>query len=166
MIACFDVHYEENTAYVAALVFANWTDEKPTNQYTVKVEPVAEYVPGEFYKRELPGLLACYNSITEDLDYLVVDSFVWLENKKKGLGAYLHQAINEKVPVIGVAKTNFVSASDTAEVLRGNSVKPLFVTTAGTSLNFAVQSIKKMHGEFRLPTLLKSVDSLCRNFWR
>jgi deoxyribonuclease V len=38
----------------------------------------------------------------------------------------------------------------------------LFITAAGVSLERAADYIKAMHGPFRLPTLLKRVDQLCR----
>jgi deoxyribonuclease V len=47
------------------------------------------------------------------------------------------------------------------EVLRGQSRQPLFVTSVGLE-DDAAQCVRKMHGEFRMPTLLKRVDQLCR----
>ncbi len=165
MIACFDVHYEENTAYVAALVFENWSDSKPKSEYTVELNPVAEYIPGQFYKRELPGLLKCFESIEEEVDCIIVDSFVWLEEGRKGMGAYLYESLEQKTPVIGVGKTNFRSALNVEEIYRGQSQKPLYVSSVGTDLLQAAANIKSMHGLHRIPTLLKSVDQLCRTFW-
>ena len=166
MIACFDVHYEKNTAYIACLVFKKWEDEEPWREYTMQVNEVEEYVPGQFYKRELPGLLACYEQVEEPLEYIVVDSFVWLGQDKKGMGAYLFEALYSKIPVIGVGKTNFRSAVKVKEVFRGGSKNPLYVTAAGIDVADAAGFVLRMHGHYRNPTLLKAVDRLCRTFWQ
>ena len=66
------------------------------------------------------------------------------------------------MPVIGVAKTAFAGASLAVPLIRGQSQKPLYVSAAGLEAARAVECVGKMHGEFRLPTLLKRVDGLCR----
>ena len=47
------------------------------------------------------------------------------------------------------------------EVYRGNTKKALYVTSVGLDDN-ANSLVKQMHGKFRIPTLLKQVDQLCR----
>jgi deoxyribonuclease V len=74
----------------------------------------------------------------------------------------LYEALAKTVAVIGVAKTQFQSASTAAAVMRGGSRRPLFVTAAGMELAVAARCIQTMHGPHRLPTLLKRVDRLCR----
>jgi endonuclease V-like protein UPF0215 family len=49
-----------------------------------------------------------------------------------------------------------------AEVLRGESESPLFVSAVGVELTDAADAIKKRHGAYRIPTLLKRVDTLAR----
>ena len=49
-----------------------------------------------------------------------------------------------------------------AEVLRGESTKPLFMSAAGCELSEAAKNVQAMHGAHRLPVLLKRVDALCR----
>jgi deoxyribonuclease V len=49
------------------------------------------------------------------------------------------------------------------EVRRGDSQKPLYVTAAGVSAEDAASRISEMHGPFRIPTLLKQVDTLARS---
>ena len=60
MIAALDVHYDEieSSALAAAVVFQNWEDEEPLQEYTVRCNGIAAYVPGQFFQRELPCLLA------------------------------------------------------------------------------------------------------------
>ena len=65
------------------------------------------------------------------------------------------------VSVIGVAKTPFQDISDEHKLLRGKSKKPLYVT-AIDDLITAKQNILSMHGDFRLPTLLRRVDQNTR----
>jgi deoxyinosine 3'endonuclease (endonuclease V) len=77
---------------------------------------------------------------------------------RPGLGAYLSSAIG--VPVIGVAKTQFVSAN-AIRVVRA-STRPLYVTGVGIDPAEAASHIASMHGPYRLPTLLKLVDSRAR----
>ena len=93
---------------------------------------------------------------------IVIDGYVWLEENKIGLGGHLFAALNEKIPVVGVAKTRYKIHSKVREVLRGNSNNPLYVSAIGVGVDEAAKNVKNMHGEFRLPTLLKQVDQICR----
>lgn len=45
------------------------------------------------------------------------------------------------------------------EIFRGTSSKPLFITSAGIDLRDAAEHIEKMHGMYRMPTLLKLLDT-------
>ncbi len=164
MIACFDVDYQEDTANVGGIIFLNWEDETPFKTYEFVQENIAAYIPGEFYKRELPCLMGILDSITEPIDIIIVDSYVWLADDKKGLGAYLYEKLNKSIPVIGVAKNKFKRTDRAQEVFRGESQKPLYVTAAGIDPVLAAEFIKKMAGEFRFPTLLKAVDHLARKW--
>jgi deoxyribonuclease V len=47
-------------------------------------------------------------------------------------------------------------------VLRGASTKPLLITAAGMPEAQAAEHVREMHGAFRIPTLLRRVDQLCR----
>ena len=162
-IFCMDVDYRDDYAIAAGILFDDWQSEETLQEITVKIDEVMPYESGQFYKRELPCLLKLINQMESLPDIFVVDSFVYLDDDlKPGLGAYLYKEFKEKVPVIGVAKSNFKDCSLAMEVLRGESKSPLFVTSAGIELDIAAQYINDMHGEFRNPTLLKKVDSLCR----
>ena len=75
----------------------------------------------------------------------------------------MYEALNEKIPVIGVAKNNFAKIDALkVPVLRGDSKKPLYITSKGIDLEQAASYIQEMHGEYRFPTLLKEVDRLGR----
>lgn len=161
-----DVEYREPQANVALVTFKSWTDETPSQEFRRVVSPVAPYVPGAFYQRELPCLLAGLELVTDPFEVLVVDSHVWLDAQKKpGLGTYLYRALEEKYSVIGVAKRAFgPSHNQVAEILRGESENPLYISSAGIPLAEAAQHIAAMHGPFRIPTLLKRVDQLSRDW--
>lgn len=165
MIACFDVDYKDETAQVACLVFRNWNDEAPHSIYKAQLEVESEYIPGQFYKRELPCLLHILKEVKEELTTLVVDSYVYLDDEgRKGLGAYLYEALGKSLPIIGVAKNSFQRESIGTELIRGKSSKPLYITSAGIEPIEAAAHIKSMHGKHRLPTLLKQVDRICREW--
>ena len=134
----------------------------------VSVLEMAEYVSGEFYRRELLCLLAALEKVAQTPE-IIVDGYVWLgsdararlEKGKPGLGAKLFEALEGKVAVVGVAKTRYAGA-DALEVLRGSSASPLFVSAAGMDALEAAENVRRMHGPHRLPTLLTRVDHLCR----
>jgi len=162
MLACTDVGYRADYAVAACVLFADWTAAAPTSEHISKVSPIVEYVSGEFYRRELPCLLEVLKHVQSPLDAIIIDGFVWLEDGvRKGLGAYLYEAVNGKIPVIGVAKTRYRTAR-ALEVCRGKSSTPLFITAIGMDTQLAAQHIQSMHGEFRIPTLIKRVDFLSR----
>lgn len=163
MILATDVHYHRTGATAAGVLFNDWQDTQAQQTLTVPIEHVEPYVSGQFYQRELPCLLALIEQITMPLDTIIVDGFVTLgEQQTAGLGKYLYDALAGKIIVIGVAKSAFSDSSIATEILRGKSNKPLYVTAVGMELEDAKDCVLAMAGAFRLPTLLKQVDSLCR----
>ncbi|KUJ62967.1 endonuclease V [Flavobacteriaceae bacterium CRH] len=165
MILAFDTYYFDQKAKTVCLEFAEFNENKNFNVYTEIIDNVEEYIPGEFYKRELPCILSLLNQIDlSKVDVIIVDGFVYLDDDKKyGLGGYLYEKLNRKIPIIGVAKTNFASiVQNKRALIRGESIKPLFITAIGIDLEIATQKIESMHGEFRMPTLLKEMDRLTK----
>lgn len=165
MILAIDVHYKETTAKAVGALIQHWEDAV-AQQYVIRyIDEVEEYVPGAFYKRELPCILEICAAIDlHSLSYIIIDGFVVLDDSgKPGLGAYVYESIQQQVPVIGVAKTNFhQNTQQVIPVLRGASANPLYVTAVGTDLQQAAEHIKTMHGEFRLPTVLKEMDRITK----
>jgi deoxyribonuclease V len=95
------------------------------------------------------------------LGLLVIDGYADLDPAgRPGLGAHAHAAFG--VPVIGVAKTRFRTATHAVEVLRGRSAWPLFVTAAGLPVAPGRQLVRRMAGPFRLPDALRRADALAR----
>lgn len=122
---------------------------------------IAEYIPGQFFQRELPCLLHILGVIQEAIDIVVVDGYVAIADKL-GLGMHLWKSLDSNKPIVGVAKTRFRSAS-AIEVLRSSNKVPLYVTAVGMGPNEAAIKVSRMAGLNRIPILLKTVDQLVRN---
>lgn len=155
-----DVDYTENIAFVAGVLFSSNDDEY--HSFKSQVSPIADYVSGQFYNRELPCILKLLEEHSLKPDCIIVDGFVYLDEHKPGLGKYLYDALSEKVKVIGVAKNPRGEIPDEFKVYRGESKKPLYVTCEGLDLADACRVIERLQGDFRIPTMLKMADSLCR----
>ena len=162
MIACLDVHYRDPGATAASVLLAHWEDAVATAERTRTIASVAPYLPGQFYRRELPCLLSVL-ALDPLPDCIVVDGYVWLDGHgRPGLGAHLWEALGRRAAVIGVAKTAFMGAAHAVLVRRGESARPLYVTSAGKDPQQAGQLLSRMAGSHRIPTLLKRVDALSR----
>jgi len=163
MILAVDVDYkEEDKAVASGVLFDSWEDGLPTKTLSVSVNNVLPYESGQFYKRELPCILALLEKIEEKLDCIVVDGYVNLGKGKRGLGAYLFDALEGKTPIIGVAKNAFKDIEKDTFLYRGESKKPLYITSISMAIEDAKKAIECMHGKYRFPTLLKEVDRMCR----
>ncbi|CAM1349141.1 endonuclease V [Tenacibaculum halocynthiae] len=165
MILAFDTYYFENQAKTVCIQFNNWNSKETTKVYEETLTGISDYIPGEFYKRELPCILSLLKKINLDNCYaIIIDGFVFLDdNKKLGLGGHLYKSLKNNIPVIGVAKNDFKNINThKTSIVRGNSKKALHITAIGMDVNIAAKKIKEMHGEFRFPDLLKKVDSLGR----
>lgn len=165
MILAFDTYYFNNKAKTVCISFDDWQKETDFKVYSETLEDVEEYVSGEFYKREMPCILSLLKKIDlQTVSLIIVDGFVYIDdNNKFGLGAYLYEALDSKIPVIGVAKRDFATINKLrSEVYRGESQNPLYVTSVGLDLNIASKNIKEMEGKYRMPTLLKELDRLTR----
>jgi deoxyribonuclease V len=163
MIAAIDVAYHDNNATAACVVFERWPDAAPVFETTCEIADIAPYEPGQFYRRELPCIFAVLNTLEQPPDFIVIDGYVWLSDEQEpGLGGHLYAALEKRAAVIGVAKTRFSRAVTVAEIHRGKSHTPLYITAAGLSLAEAASRIQSMHGSFRIPTLIRRADQLCR----
>lgn len=175
MILAFDVGYHQDHAKVAVGCIEAWNDvidfdferhqlgqKYSLGDFKVAIFPYeampANYEPGAFYKRELPLILnALENYQLHLVDLIIVDGYVDLKVDHPGLGAHLHQELNQSIPVIGVAKSYFRD-TDALPVYRGESKKPLYVSARGIGLEKAAAIIKNLPGNYRQPDFLKAVD--------
>ena len=164
-----DVNYGADEALAAGIIFNNWNDAEPSCVITAVITKIEPYEPGMFYKRELPCVQKILNLVSEinppiNLKYIIVDGYVWLGINKPGMGYKLYELLKEQIPIIGVAKKHFYGADSAIKILRGESKSPLFITAAGVDAQEAAELISSMHGNFRLPTLIKLADSKCRGY--
>ena len=163
MILAVDACYQENQARVAGVLFADWRSSAPLNVCHSRVDGVGGYVPGEFYKRELPGIISLMGEHRLSPSTIVIDGYVYLDGvSKPGLGKHLFDELNGRVSVVGVAKNALAGISRRYAIFRGGSLRPLYVTAEGVALEQAKACITGMHGNHRIPTLLKQVDQACR----
>ncbi len=165
MLLAIDVYYTSNGIANAVGVLFNWDDEEPQQTIQTQLEGIAPYEPGAFYKRELPCLLSVINKVdVTTLETIIIDGYLYVDNNKTaGLGKHLYDKLEQKVPVIGVAKTGYFNNQQTVvKVNRGQSQKPLYVSAVGYDLNKAATNIKRMQGKYRMPDILKTLDSLTK----
>ena len=162
MCAAVDVHYPSTGgARAAAVLAADAAFAHVLAERTAVVPRVAPYRPGEFYLRELPPLRAVLEDLSE-LGLLVVDGYADLDPAgRPGLGAHAHAEFG--IPVIGVAKSRFRTATHAIAVLRGTSARPLYVTAAGMPRADAASLVRQMAGRHRLPDALRRADTLARH---
>ena len=103
------------------------------------VRPARARRPDRRPARRLPGRCRCSGNARPRRrtrrglggpGLLVVDGYADLDpGGRPGLGAHAHAELG--IPVIGVAKSRFRTATHAVPVLRGSSARPLFVTAAG-----------------------------------
>ena len=157
-----DVHYPQAGGACAALVIA----AEPrfatlVGEHIAWLNHIAPYQPGRFFARELPAIRAVMAD-AGDVDLLVIDGYVDLDSDgRPGLGAHLHAQV--AVPVIGVAKTAFRTATHAVAVHRGTATRPLYVTAVGVRIEQAAALVADMSGQHRIPDALRRVDWLARN---
>lgn len=163
MILAVDVHYTENSACVAGVSYADWAATEVLGEFVCDVHEIADYQPGEFYKRELPCILQLLRQHHLQPEVIVIDGYVYLDGAAKpGLGKHLYDALDGKSTIIGVAKNPFHGITQQSQLLRGKSSKPLYITSTG-AVEHAKSGVAQMQGPDRLPLLLKRVDRLCRD---
>jgi deoxyribonuclease V len=163
-IVCLDVAYGDAAAAVAGALVPGWDAESASRMLVRRFEGVpANYEPGAFYRRELPLLLPIIAELATSIDVIVIDGYVWLEDNRPGLGGRLFASLGCRIPVIGVAKTRYQNDTWSIPVLRGTSQQPLFVTSVGIAVTEAADCVRRMHGDHRIPTILRLVDGAARH---
>jgi deoxyinosine 3'endonuclease (endonuclease V) len=175
-IAIDSYYQDESICKTVGVIFNSWTDTEPEKEIECLTSNFEPYIPGEFYKRELPGILELLKQVNlEEFDTIIVDSFLELIDKesntrKPGLGLHLadnlaktgqlHKGLN----IIGVAKSKFGKTGKiSTAIYRGESKKPLWIQSLNKSNLDAGELIKNMAGPYRLPALLKILDKRTKN---
>lgn len=157
-----DVHYLDSRKARAALVVSHGLAfSTVASEYVVEIPSTAPYESGALFKRELPCIQAVL-AFGPPLELLVVDGYATLDpNGYPGLGAHAADALG--IPVIGVAKTSYRTATHAAHVVRGGAKRPLYVTAAGgLDICEAARIVSSMAGPHRIPAALARVDRLAR----
>lgn len=163
MILAVDVGYPDDKAFVAGILFEDWTDNKPKQEYILDCGAVSAYEPGQFYRRELPCIIKLLDKINPAPEFIIIDGYVYLgKNKAPGLGKYLYDYLHQRVAIIGVAKNPYRHTPVSAEVYRGKSKRPLYVTSVGMRQEQAKIRVQNMYGDARIPFLLQYVDKLTK----
>lgn len=165
MILAFDTYYFEDKAKTVCVSFNNWTDESPAGIKEEILDGILDYEPGSFYKRELPCIVSLLKKYDlKEVELIIVDSYVLLDDEGKlGLGGHLYEHLYKAIPIIGVAKSRFKTNNQNSRaLLRGDSKKPLYISAVAVDLDKAVDWIKSMHGNYRMPTLLQILDAKTR----
>ena len=182
-----DAYYNNGICHVVGGIFENWTDEHVLKFIYADVKVDSDYIPGEFYKREMPGILKLLEQVDlNEFDYIIVDGYVYLKNtdgsSKDGLGMRLSRALGEKYPsskfqVVGIAKSLYGEDKEAyCRCFRGKSKNPLYITTSterilsleqdDPTLQDMITFIFCMSGDNRIPTIIKEVDSETKKYWK
>lgn len=158
-----DTYYTDSDALTVGIYFNDWKQKNPSKIISYHSSDFAPYIPGEFYKRELPGILGLLEQVKlEEIDTIIIDGFVHLPKNRPGLGMHLWESLeyNPNLLIVGIAKNYFSSCEEISiPVCRGESKKPLWVDTNGAvPKEIVAKWVKEMHGKYRIPSLLKILD--------
>ena len=164
-------YYSDTLAFTVGVLFNRWTDDEPAEIISSICTKFSSYIPGEFYKRELPCVLGLLEKVDMDkIETIIVDGFLRLRfndsTEKDGLGKKLFDSLNMPgLKVIGLAKSDFCRTDEiSASLLRGSAVNPLWVQGIGLPDNVAAENIKMMSGKSRIPKLLKILDKETKKY--
>lgn len=166
-IAFVDVDYRGTGARAACVLTDSWEAGSPRSTGVRDIQAVEPYESGNFYRRELPCIVAVLGLLPSLPETVVIDGYVWLCSlDRPGLGARLYEALGRGTPVVGIAKTAFRGVESCAcvvPVLRGASRNPLYVSAAGIEPEVAAHRVRSMAGTHRIPGILRMTDRLCRS---
>ena len=160
------VHRVGTGAVAAAVAFDDWDAPEATRTYQHVVTQVEPAPRGDLDLRDLPCLLQLLRVHGLQPELIVIDGFVHLDSgETPGLGRHLHHALEGRTAIIGVAKTGppgLPGLPAQFEVAREEEARPLVLTCIGIDLNAAKARLRAMHGQRRVPTLLKLVARLAK----
>lgn len=167
MILAIDVYYTDSGYKTCGVLFEKFDSKEPIKVLTLKShKPVQEYIPGQFYKRELPCIIEFLKFYKIHPDYLIIDGYINLlfDNGSitRGIGAYVKVTLEnmhgyEHTKIIGIAKSSFARNDEISiKVCRGRSKNPLYVQSQDNSITSQV--VENMYGQYRIPEMLKIMD--------
>ena len=113
-IAIDTYYYSDTEAKTVGVIFNNWEDTEPSQILEAWTYEFGPYIPGEFYKRELPCMLDLLKKVPDlkDYDAIIIDGLAHLPPCQKeskdisealsngleppdGLGIRLEQALHD-----------------------------------------------------------------------
>ncbi|MDM0118017.1 endonuclease V [Variovorax sp. J22R133] len=159
-------YFDGAHANAVAAAFDAWDAAEATKTYVSRIAQVEKPVRGELDLRELTCVMQLLREHSLEPELILMDGFVHLDtDETPGVGQHLYQALDGKVPVVGVSKKRLPGLSVQFEVMREEEEEsqPLFVTCAGIDIGAAKARLLAMHGRKRVPTLMKLVARLAKN---
>lgn len=180
-IAGLDVCYEATAGKLVASAVVMHIETGTTIESAVWAGEIeAEYVPGEFAKRELPSLVNVLQQLSVMPDLLLCDGHGFAHPTRNGLACQLGKLLN--IPSIGCAKTRLIGEFTEPDSARGsiselkengelighvvrtqNGINPLFVSAGyQVDLQAASDIVLKLCTAFRIPEPLRAADQLGR----
>lgn len=162
MVLAIDTYYLPEEAHTVGVIFElGCSYPHDIIKSILPSDKYSSYIPGEFYKRELPPILDLLRKISlNGIEYIIIDGYILLKdndgNIKDGLGMHLSKALNGKhPPIIGVAKSNYCRTKEISYC----KLSHLFIQGYPISNNIAGNIIKSMSwGVGNLPTILQTLD--------
>ena len=161
-IVALDTAYFSRMAVTAGVLIKEWIAPLPSDTFRISSEVDSDYISGQFYKRELPCILRFLDQAPWQPDLIIIDGYVFLARDRMGLGMHLYEAIDKRIPIVGIAKKAFKHNDTALPILRGKSKRPLYITAAGITVQEAAENVKAMSGKNRIPNILKIVDNLSK----
>ena len=164
MIAIFDAFYRKDKTITSCVCISSWESVSSALEIVDESAIAHDYISGELFKREMPGIISILERLKAQVipSFIIIDGYVWLEVGRPGLGHHLFLASGGQTPVIGVAKNPFKGSPHSTLAFRGESRKPLYVTSIGISQSTSAEMICKMAGSYRLPAMIKRADILSK----
>lgn len=157
------VHRKDAGAQAAAVAFDDWDAPEPLRSWTFRLPDIGKAESGVADLRDLPCMLRLLQAHALQPELMVIDGCVHLDAQETpGLGLHLFHALGGRIPVIGVAKSAPSALPAQFEVQREAETRPLWVTCVGIDLGAAKARLRAMHGQRRVPTLLKWVARLAK----
>lgn len=175
-IAGFDVNIVESNGK-GAIVFWDSESNRIVYENTCEMSCTEMYIPGQLAKRELPFFIELHKHFPILPDYIIVDGNGRFHPDKNGLACEISQFLNERVPVIGVAKNlykfpgikienSFIHYQNEIvayQLLSGFAIKPVYVSIGGgLTLNKAIEIVKSC-SIYRIPEPIRFADKLSRS---
>lgn len=168
MILALDTYYYSNSSLTVGIWFDDWRSNNLNRIEYSWCNHFESYVPGQFYKRELPGILDFIDLYgLNDVDIVILDGFINTPNGP-GLGLLFYESLGSpnNLNIVGIAKSYYEGIESISErVFRGNSKKPLYIQTYGLDIQEVGKKVRKMRGKNRIPKLLKILDDETKK-WR